>query len=61
MISFGIGTEIVFRGLYGVIDFVCEQYVVMECLPFDDTRKPARLVIYPSQFEDVKIAKSSTK
>ena len=58
--SFAVGTEVVFRGLYGVIDFTCEQYVVMESLPYGDRKSP-RLVIYPSQFEDVKIAKSSTK
>jgi hypothetical protein len=59
--TLGKGTEVVFRGLYGVIDFTCEQYVVMESLPFNDGRKSARLIIYPSQFEDVKIAKSSSK
>ena len=54
-------TEVYYRGLYGVIDFVCEQYIVVQLPAASPKHNPPRLVVYSNFYKEIEIAKSSTK
>jgi hypothetical protein len=57
---FAEGTEVIYKGKCGVIDFVCETYVVVEVLSVPD-RNPARLVVFRHDYKQLEISKASTK
>lgn len=54
-------TEVYYKGMFGVIDFVCEQYVVVQLPAASSKHNSPRLVIYPNYYKEIEIAKSSTK
>lgn len=54
------GTEIIYKDLCGIIDFVCESYVVLK-MKSDQTRSPPRLLIYRECMKEIKILKESSK
>ena len=56
--SFAKGTEVIYKGSYGVIDFVCEIYVVVQFPPAPD-RNPARLLVFRHNYKDIEIVKTS--
>lgn len=58
--SFAENTEVIYKGRYGVIDFVWSTYVVIKLLPAPD-RNPPRVLVFPHNYKDIEIAKASTK
>jgi hypothetical protein len=58
--SFAEGTEVIYKGSYGVIDFVCETYIVVK-VPSVPDRNPARLIVFRHDYKQLEIAKASTK
>ncbi len=58
--SFAEGTEVIYRGSYGVIDFVCESYVVVKFPPAPD-RNPPRVLVFYCNYKQLEILKASTK
>jgi hypothetical protein len=57
---FAEGTKVIYKGSYGVIDFICESYVVVE-VPSTPDRNPARLLVFRHNYNEIEIAKASTK
>ena len=58
--SFAEGTEVIYKGSYGVIDFVCEIYVVVQFPPAPD-RNPSRVLVFRDNYKQLEISKASTK
>jgi hypothetical protein len=53
-------TEVIYREMSGVIDFVCDSYVVMQVNSVQSSTS-ARLLIYRENFKDIEIFKASSK
>lgn len=53
-------TEVIYKGMYGMIDFVCDTYVVVQVQSKTD-RNPARLLVFRENYKLIEIAKQSTK
>jgi hypothetical protein len=53
-------TEVVYRGMCGIIDFVGDQYVVIK-LPSKPGRNSARLLVYTENQKEIIIMKESEK
>ena len=58
--SFAEGTEVIYKGSYGVIDFIHETYVVIK-LPAAPNGNPPRVLVFPDNYKEIEIAKASTK
>lgn len=57
---FSENTEVTYREMSGVIDFVCNSYVVLK-LPSKPDRNPARLIVFRENYKDIQILKASNK
>ena len=57
---FAEGTAVIYKGMCGVIDFVCDQYVVIQ-LPAQVNRNSPRLLVYREYYKQISIPKASTK
>jgi hypothetical protein len=53
-------TEVTYRGMYGVIDFICNSYVVIQ-LPPAQGLNPARLIVFREYYKEIEILKASNK
>jgi len=61
-ISFTEGLQVYYKGLFGVVDFVCDQYITVCVRKFPNERvRDVCLVVHPSDFGLVTLAKESTK
>jgi hypothetical protein len=61
-ISFTEGLEVYYKGLFGVVDFVCDQYITVCVRKFPNERvRDVCLIVYQSDFGFVTLAKESTK
>ena len=58
---FSVKTEVTYRGMFGVIDFVCDSYVVMEIPPKSKGTNPARLIVFREYYKEMEILKASCK
>ena len=58
--SFSEGTKVIYKERTGIIDFVDNEYVVVR---WDEVEgvNPARLIVYPQQYNDITLFKSSEK
>ncbi len=54
-------TEVIYKGMYGVIDFVCDSYVVVQLPKADPKCNPARLLVYRDYYDQIELYKGSTK
>jgi hypothetical protein len=52
--------QVVYKGMCGIIAFVCNEYVVIE-LPPKKERKPPRLLVFPENYKNIITDKQSTK
>jgi hypothetical protein len=52
--------SVTYRGMCGVICFVCASYVVIEMPPIEG-RNPPKLLVYPHNYKDIISQKQSTK
>jgi hypothetical protein len=57
---FSPNTEVFYNQLYGKINFICENYLIIE-LPAVTGRKPARLIVFPENYKRIELVKASTK
>ena len=57
---FAEGTAVIYKEMYGVIDFVCDQYVVIQ-LPAQVNRNSPRLLVFREHYKQISISKASTK
>jgi hypothetical protein len=61
-ISFTEGLEVYYKGIFGVVDFVCDQYITVCVRKFPNERvRNVCLVVHPTEFYNIKLAKESTK
>ncbi len=57
---FAENTQVIYKGMCGVIDFVCDNYVVVK-LPAAPDRNPPRVLVFRHYYKDIEILKASTK
>jgi hypothetical protein len=57
---FSENTQVIYKQLYGFIDFVCDSYVVIQVQP-NVKRNPARLLVFRENYKEIEILKASTK
>jgi hypothetical protein len=57
---FSEGVEVKYKDMYGIIDFVCESYIVIE-VSSPLSENPARLLIYKENYNQIDISKASNK
>lgn len=57
---FSENLDVIYRGMYGTIDFVCDQYVVVKVVS-EKSRSAPRLLVYRENYKDIEILKASTK
>jgi len=57
---FSEGTSVIYKGMLGVIDFVCDSYVVMQ-VPAQPNRNSPRLLVFREYYKQITIEKESTK
>lgn len=55
------GLNVQYRNMYGMIDFICEDYVVMKMNVSTPGRFQSRLIIPPCRYDEIHIAKESTR
>jgi len=53
-------TPVIYKEMYGVIAFVCDQYVVIETSKHPDRNSP-RLLVFRENYKHISIIKESTK
>jgi len=53
-------TKVTYEGINGVIDFVCDDYVVIE-LPAAEDRNSPRILVLRGNYKNIHIEKASTK
>lgn len=53
-------SEVIYRGMCGVIDFVCDQYVVIR-LPAVSGYSSPRILVYPEHQKEIIAFKDSQK
>ena len=60
-ISFTSGLEVYYDGMYGIVDFICEQYITICVRVMDHKSRNVCVLVYPSRFPLVTLAKESQK
>ena len=60
-ITFAKGIEVYYRGMHGVVDFICEKYITVCICRMDHKSKDVCLLVYPEQYGEVTLAKESGK
>jgi hypothetical protein len=59
---FSEGLEVQYKHFIGTIRFVCNSYVTLCISQFpEDKRRDVCILIYPSEFDKIKLLKESTK
>jgi hypothetical protein len=53
-------TKVIYKEMSGIIDFVCENYIVIQ-LPAAPDRKSPRLIVLCQDYKNVEIVKISTE
>ena len=60
-ISFTKGLEVYYDGMYGIVDFICDQYITVCVRVMHHKSRNVCILVYPSKFNLVKLAKESEK
>ena len=60
-ISFSKGLEVYYEERYGVVDFICEQYITVCVRVMNHKSRDVCILVYPDRFHLVKLAKESEK
>ena len=54
------GTEVYYRGMYGIVRFTCEQYVTVCVRHFpDDPRRDVCMLVYRNQQNELELVKGN--
>lgn len=60
--TFSEGLEVQYKDFIGTIRFVCNSYVTLCINQFpEEKRRDVCILIYPSEFDKIKLLKESTK
>lgn len=51
---FSEGLEIQYKDMYGVVDFICNSYIIIK-LDSASHRNPARLLIYRENYNQIQV------
>jgi hypothetical protein len=54
-------TEVTYRGMFGIIDFICEKYIVLQIPAASANTNPARLIVFREYYKEIEILKASEK
>jgi hypothetical protein len=57
---FSKNVEVIYHGMYGIIDYVSDDYLVIEIIKSQGECAP-RLLVYKENYKDIEIIKASTK
>lgn len=57
---FSEGTEVIYKEMCGMIDFICDHYVVIKLNPKPNSNS-ARLIVYGENYKQIQILKASEK
>lgn len=60
-ITFAKGIEVYYRGMHGVVSFVCEKYITVCIRKMEHKSKDVCLLVYPSQYGEITLVKESGK
>jgi len=60
-IIFAKGIEVYYDGMYGIVDFICDQYITVCVRKLNHKAKDVCVLVYPSKFHLVTLAKESEK
>jgi hypothetical protein len=60
-ISFTKGLEVYYDGMYGIVDFICDQYITVCVRKLEHRSQDICILVHPSKFNLVKLAKESEK
>jgi len=60
-IIFTKGIEVYYDGMYGVVDFICEQYITVCVRVMDHKSRNVCILVYPHKFHLIQLAKESEK
>ena len=55
------GTEVYYNGMYGVVRFVCNHYSTVCVRSFTEKMKDVCILVYPDEYDQILLAKESTK
>jgi hypothetical protein len=55
------GTEVYYNGMYGVVRFVCNNYVTVCVRTFQEKVRDVCILVYPDEYDQILLAKESTK
>ena len=61
MIAFYQGLEVRYKDNVGFVDFICDKYITICVSRFEQRSKNVCLLVYASQWKDVKLLKQSDK
>lgn len=61
MTTFYEGLEVRYEKHVGFVDFISEKYITICLKKFDDRSRNVCLLVFPSQWKDVKLLKESDK
>ena len=59
--AFHKGLEVYYDGTYGIVDFICEKYITVCVRVMGHKYANVCILVYPSRFHLVKLAKESEK
>lgn len=54
-------TEVFYNGMCGIIDFVCDQYIVIKLPAASSKHNSPRLLVYSNYYDKVKVIKESDR
>jgi hypothetical protein len=57
---FSQNTQVIYKEMQGVIDFVCDKYVVIQLQTKPEYTAP-RLLVYQEDYKQIEILKASTR
>ena len=57
---FAEGMEVKYRNMCGIVNFICDQYIVIQ-LPAKPSRNPARILVFRECYKEVTVFKDSDK
>ena len=61
MKTFYQGLGVKYKDHVGFVDFICDQYITICLGQSDHSSRDVCILVYPSQWEDVKLLKQSEK
>lgn len=58
---FSEGTQVIYNNMFGVIDFVCDNYVVIKTKAATNKNNCPRLLVFKEKQKEIQLLKESEK